>query len=56
MCGNTTEAFNMCAVVIGSGFNQKLVVTVYRAPWVMVGDTNEMCSTLDDLITNTKCK
>ena len=31
-----------------------LVVTVYRAPWATLGDTNEMCSALDDLITKYK--
>ena len=44
----------MCAVVIGNGVNQTFVVTVYRAPWATVGDTNEMCNALDDLITKYK--
>lgn len=40
--------------MIDNGVNLTLMITVYRALWAGVGDSNEMCNAPDDLITKYK--
>ena len=46
----TNDAFNVCAVAIGRGNKQLLVVAVYRAPWATSVDTKELCKVLDSVV------
>ena len=46
----TNDAFNVCAVAIGRGNKQLLVVAVYRAPWAASADTKELCKVLDSVV------
>ena len=46
----TNDAFNVCAVAIGRGNKQLLIVAVYRAPWAASADTKELCKVLDSVV------
>ena len=43
------DAYNICAVVIGKGRTQTVVVCVYRAPWATLGDMEDMCQLIDSV-------
>lgn len=52
-CGNnnfTANAFSICAITVGRRYNNMLVVTVYRAPWDNIAETEDLCQQLDLII------
>ena len=46
----TNDAFNVCAVAMGRGNKQLLVVAAYRAPCAASADTKELCKVLDSVV------
>ena len=47
---SVNDAFNVCAVVIGSGSRQILITAVYRAPWASSSDNESFSAALDTLL------
>jgi exonuclease III len=43
----SNDAFNVCAVLVGSRSNLILLVLVYRAPWATSSDNKELCTHLE---------
>ena len=48
------NAFNICAIVIGRGAKQVLVISVYIAQWTIIADTYPLHKTLDNIVINFK--
>ena len=44
------DAFNICAVSIGSGTNHTVIFCVYRPPWAKLSDTKDLCQALDNIV------
>jgi Reverse transcriptase (RNA-dependent DNA polymerase)/Endonuclease-reverse transcriptase len=44
------DAFNICAVAVGAGSLQTLIITVYRAPWALTADNECLSTELDNLL------
>ncbi len=44
------DAFNICAVTVGAGLLQTLIIAVYRAPWALAADNECFSAELDNLL------